>query len=170
MDKRAPRPASSADAARWLTDRVDIWGPDWVTNMVGSGFEAYARLLHPLADEPGAPTWAQVARSNGRIIHPSAQWKMISSLQPGSLTAAKVFAVRSHPSGPHGGNLNGWALEALCAVLAGHTTTPQTCYFAVWEGWGGLGEPRPGSTMTSFFGSGPPLRRRGPRLPSGNLT
>ena len=64
MDKRAPRPASSADAARWLTDRVDIWGPDWVTNMVGSGFEAYARLLHPLADEPGAPTWAQVARSN----------------------------------------------------------------------------------------------------------
>ncbi len=162
MDKRAPRPASSADAARWLTDRVDIWGPDWVTNMVGSGFEAYARLLHPLADEPGAPTWAQVARSNGRIIHPSAQWKMISSLQPGSLTAAKVFAGRSHPSGPHGGNLNGWALEALCAVLAGHTTTPQTCYFAVWEGWGGLGEPRPGSTMTSFFGSGPPPPPPGP--------
>jgi hypothetical protein len=154
MDKRPPRPASSADAARWLTDRVDIWGPHWVTNMVGSGFEAYARLLHPLA-EPGAPTWAQVARSNGRIMHPSAQWGKISSSQPGPLKAAEVFAGRSHPNNPHRGNLNGWALEALCAVLAGHTTTPQTCYFAVWEGCGGLGEPRPGSFMTAYHRSDP---------------
>jgi hypothetical protein len=28
-------------------ERVDIWHGDWVTGMVGAGFEAYARLFHP---------------------------------------------------------------------------------------------------------------------------
>lgn len=34
------------------------------------------------------------------------------------------------------GELKTWALEELCAILAGHTTTPRTCYFAVWQGRG----------------------------------
>jgi hypothetical protein len=160
VDNRPPRPASSAEPARWLTDRVDIWGPDWVTNMVGSGFEAYARLLHPIADEPGGQTWAEVASRNGRIMHPSAQWEKISS-PPGPLTPDEEAEVWSSQR-PSWGDLNTWALEALCAVLAGHTTTPQTCYFAVWDGCGALGEPSPGSFITSYRGPGPKPPPPGP--------
>lgn len=129
--------------------------------MVGPGFEAYARLLHPLDDHPGPLTWASVARANGRIMHPSAQWDKISS-PPGPLRADNVNKGRGQPGSPDWGNLNAWALEALCAVLAGHTATPQTCYFAVWEGCGALGEPRPGSFITSYRGPGPKPQPPGP--------
>lgn len=95
--------------------------------MVGSGFEAYARLLHPLDEHPGPLTWATVARANERILHPSAQWEKIN---PAATTG------RGQPGDPRWGELDSWALEALCAILTRHTTTPQTCYFAVWEGWG----------------------------------
>jgi hypothetical protein len=133
-----------------------------MTNMVGSGFEAYARLLHPLTDEPGGPTWAEVARANGRIMHPSAQWNKINAA-PGPLSADNVNNGRVHSANPHEGNLNAWALEALCAVLAGHTATPQTCYFAVWEGRGALDErSSPGSSITSYRGPGPKPQPPGP--------
>jgi hypothetical protein len=101
-----------------------------VTNLVGSGFQAYARLLHPLDDHPGPLTWATVARANGRILHPSVQWEKISSPAPLSADGLR------QPSQPRRGHLDTWALEALCAILAQHTATPQTCYFAAWEGRG----------------------------------
>lgn len=166
MDRRPPRSAASAEPARWLTDRVDIWGPDWVTNMVGPGFAAYARLLHPLAGEPGGPTWAEVARANGRVMHPSVQWDKICGPEPFSPDDRRLRGP-GYPGDPDPGNLTGWALEALCAVLAGHTTTPQTCYFAVWDGCGAVGErePSPGSSFTAYRGPGPkpPPPRPAPR-------
>ncbi len=124
---RPPRSAGSAEPAHWLTDRVNLWGQSWVTNLVGSGFQAYARLLHPRDDHPGAHTWAEVARANGRTMHPSVQWDRIRSPNPGQQG-------RSQPGDPIWGRLNTWALEELCAILAGHTATPRTCYFAVWQG------------------------------------
>ena len=128
MDHQPPRPAASAEPAQWLIDRVDLWDHEhWPTSMVGSGFEAYARLLHPLDDHPGPLTWAAAAHANGRVLHPSAWWEKINPAAP-----------RSRPGGPMWGDLDSWALEALCAILARHTTTSQSCYFAVWEGWGWL--------------------------------
>lgn len=128
MDHRPPRPAVSAEPAQWLIDRIDLWDHNhWPTNMVGADFGAYARLLHPLDDHPGPLTWAAAARANGRILHPSAHWDKIN---PGAPSG------RGQPGDPEWGTMNTWALEALCAVLAEHTTTPLTCYFAVWDGWG----------------------------------
>lgn len=109
--------------------------------MVGSGFEAYARLLHPLDDHPGPLTWAAVARANGRILHSSAQWEKINPAAPPG---------RSQPGDPMPGTLNTWALEALCAILTRHTMAPQTCYFAVWEGWGWPHEES-SSSVTSYY-------------------
>lgn len=132
MDHRPPPPAASADPARWLTQRVDLHGPDWVTNLVGWGWPAYGRLFHPLADQPGGATWAATAQANGRIMHPSAQWHTISA--PPSQGLKDLFDGRSHPGDPRQAELNTWALEALCTILARHTTTPATCYFALWAG------------------------------------
>jgi hypothetical protein len=150
MDHRPPSPAASAEPARWLTDRVDLCGPDWVTNLVGWNWPTYARLFHPLADQPGFSTWAATAQANGRIMHPSAQWDTIST--PPSQATKSPSAGRSQPGDPMWGKLNAWALEALCAILARHTVTPRACYFALWEGCCGWrhGDVA-GSTVTSFY-------------------
>ncbi|WP_136623315.1 hypothetical protein [Mycobacterium attenuatum] len=132
-----------------------------MTNIVGSGVEAYARLFHPLAEEPGGPTWAEVARANGRVMHPSVQWDKIRGRGPFNPNDPRLQG-RNRPGNSHWGELNTWALEALCAVLTVHTTTPQTCYFAVWEGCGALGEPLPGSFITSYRGPGPKPAPPGP--------
>ncbi len=137
IDHRPPRPAASTQPARWLIDRVSLSSQHWVARSVGSGFPAYARLLHPVDDHPNSPLWAQVARTNRRTLHPSVWWEQISS--PASAEANKVaLAVvwRAEQSGhmwpgdPRRG-LRTWALEQLCAVLARHTATQQPCYFAV---------------------------------------
>ena len=56
------------------------------------------------------------------------------------------------------------AREAL-SVLAGHTTTPDTCYAAIWEGWTGAATPPrapivgiPHRTMLLFAGHVDALR------------
>jgi hypothetical protein len=144
---RPPRPAASAEPAYWLTDRINLWGQHWVTNLVDSGFQAYARLLHPLG-QPGAPTWAEVARANGRTMHPSVQWDRIRSPEPFNPDNDQWFQRgRAQPGDPMPGQLNTWALEELCAILAGHTATPRTCYFAVWQG---CGLDRPPVTMIAY--------------------
>lgn len=77
IDPRPPA-ATSAEPARWLTDRTGVDGQKWVTNPVCSGFAAYARLFHPLDDHPGSPTWAAAAQANGRTKQASVQWEKIT--------------------------------------------------------------------------------------------
>jgi hypothetical protein len=78
------------EAARgeWIIERAGRWAT--VGAVAGTGFEAYARLLHPVdahrtdpntLDEWGNPVdvehtrwrWAEVARRNGRVMHPLVQ-------------------------------------------------------------------------------------------------
>lgn len=137
VDHRPPRPAASAKPAQWLIDRIDLSSTHWVTRSVGSGFESYARLLHPGDEQPDSPTWAAVARTNRRTVHPTGSWEQFSSpASPEASTVALALTWRAEqnghiwPGNPRTG-LRTWALERLCAILARHTTTPQTCYFAV---------------------------------------
>jgi hypothetical protein len=109
VEHRPPRPATSAEPAHWLTNRVDLWHGDWVTGMVGPGFEAYARLLHPPDHQTGSSTWAEVARANGRTLHPSAEWEQISS----PARPADARPGQSRPGDPARGKLETWALDAL---------------------------------------------------------
>lgn len=127
MDLRPPRPAAGIEPAGWLTERIDLRGPHWVTNLLGSGFAAYARMFHPPQDHLRSVTWAEVARANGRKMHPWAQWNQINSPAEPSLARNPCAITR----GPH---LDTEALEALCAILARHTATAWSCYFALWEG------------------------------------
>lgn len=100
--------------------------------MVGAGFGAYARLLHPLDDHPGPLTWATVARANSRILHPSAWWEKIKS---------SASSGRGRPGDPMRGDLNGWALKAALRHprQAHHDSTG-----VLFRGLGRLGlAPRP---------------------------
>lgn len=125
-----PAVAPNAEPAQWATARLDVFAEPWVTGMVGPDFEAYARIFHPLDIGPEARRWADVAESHGRTLHPSAEWDRISD------TPEELSHGRSFPGDPYVGSLETHALSALCAILAGHTITPEQCWFAVWEGWG----------------------------------
>lgn len=106
-----------------------------VGSLVPARFPAYARVLHPAYREarpPIAPptpvTWAEVAKANGKVIHPEVQF--------GSL------ADREQPElwdlAPNVGTFPAGSAAHLAAILARYTTTPCDCWFAVWNGWGDL--------------------------------
>ncbi|ONM46305.1 hypothetical protein [Nocardia donostiensis] len=86
----------------WLLARV---GKHGVGGVAGTGFEAYARILHPVeatrrdvtvTDEWGNPElveeamwpWGEVAVRNGRVMHPLVQWR---NLTDGEDEAAMSF-------------------------------------------------------------------------------
>lgn len=125
-----PAVAHSAAPARWASSHLDVFAEQWVTGMVGPDFAAYARIFHPLDDGPDAQRWADVARLHSKTMHASAEWDRINDV-PQALPGGRSF-----PGDPRIGSLDVQALSDLCTILAGHTGTPERCWFAVWEGWG----------------------------------
>ena len=125
-----PLPADSAAPAQWLTSRITTLGGPGVTAVTGAGWPAYARVLHPLDDTPGGRRWRDVARERGRRMHAGVQWWEIAEDGPAPRSG------RSFPGDPMEGTLLPTPLLALCDVLAEETSTPDRCWFAVWNGWG----------------------------------
>ena len=134
-------PAPDVSAADWIVEALQTFGES-VLSLVPAGFAAYVRVFHPAwqLDDDGYPTisvpWADVARANGTRANPAMQFRTVMSAptfehnidpQPGVFDAA-----------PQSGSLPADAVDALVRVLAQHTTTPELCSFAIWEGWGAL--------------------------------
>lgn len=113
-------------AADWIAPRLHPFGQD-TGSIVPSGFEAYARVFHPIGADG---RWSDLARENGRIAHSQMQLHLISA-PPGERTNAQNVDVAW-----------GWlpraVRQSLIDALSQHTTTPDRCWFAVWEGFGGL--------------------------------
>ena len=127
-----PLPADSAAPAHWLTSRIATFGDPHVTAVAGTGWPAYGRVMHPLDDAPGGQRWSDVARERGRGVHAAVQWWEIA----GDDDDPRRASGRSSPGDPIEGTLVPPALAALCGVLADQTSTPERCWFAVWNGWG----------------------------------
>jgi hypothetical protein len=138
-------PARSA----WLTARID--GSDTVAGTSGSGFEAYARLLHPTAyrvdsstaDEHGDPLvlessvwrWSEVTAKTGRTAHPDVAWSAVSG-RDDERELGFNDGWRVEP--PEEGWFDPTQLAALTEHLAAATTTPLDVVAAIWDGWGDL--------------------------------
>ncbi len=118
----------------WLAERVGGWAR--VGGVAGTGFEAYARLLHPVPD-PGdrlvasadhawqTRRWAAVAAETGKRMHPLVQWGRLH-----------------HPQSPYlQGSSVGWldpeVLAALIPMLENATSTHDDVIAGFWTGWGG---------------------------------
>jgi hypothetical protein len=87
---------------------------------------AYARIYHPFGgDWPGNPprTWRELEALTGE------------KLRDGK-TAADFALTNAANVQARVGTLPLPLIEALVEHLAPATTTPQLCYFAVWEGYG----------------------------------
>lgn len=136
--------AEEVERGDWIRSRLH--GPlGSVTSTVPSGFDAYARVLHPstvIRYDPkghGNPredyseeswTWAQIAAHTAAMIHPQVQWIRVAGHQydpvplPGGRSADP----------PPVGHLAPQILAHIMAIAGEHTSTPDVTA-ALWEGW-----------------------------------
>lgn len=135
-------------AAAWLSDRIHGFLDD-VGSVVPHGFEAYARIFHPLRDLQDT-SWADLALRHGRIVHPEMQYHWI----------AHPVGERAHPHEHFRhvavGTVPEPELRSLVAVLRRHTAPEERCYFSVWEGYGQLHGGLAVTVVTSSGVSHPP--------------
>lgn len=115
----------------WIRPRL-TGEPGFVTGTIPAGFAAHARILHPVDGDGRVRTWAEIAATTGRVVHQEVQWHaLIGAADPWDREYW-------HEGEPGQGNLSLPHLLALADILAAHTTTPDDCVYALWEGWGQL--------------------------------
>lgn len=133
-------PVSDASVGEWIGDGLLAQG-FLVGAFIPAGFEAYARLLHPaFEDRPRVrePTvrWAEIAAQAGASLRGDTSWRELTG-DPADWT----------PHDPDEGSLPQSQAEALVSLLRPMTATPDSCYFGVWEGWGGVELHWPGAAQ-----------------------
>lgn len=120
-------PCATAEPARWIHEHLGKLGHG-VTSVVPRGFPAYVRILHPFEGPGGANvTWTELARHLGREPHRLMQL----GYQAGSIE--NLQGLYEYPPDP--GDLPADIAQILAQLLAPHTSTPQECFFAIWDGW-----------------------------------
>jgi hypothetical protein len=121
--------------ASWIRARLAPFDAYLVTSVIPAGFEAYARVLHP-AEEPlhggdRVVRWTDVAAWSGLPLRPGSQFH--------SIALPRVRPEGEAPwasQGPHQGSLYPPDAVILAEILRDWTTTPQRCWFCVWDGYG----------------------------------
>jgi hypothetical protein len=126
----APLPATSVQPAAWLNDAL-VGFASSVISIVPSGYPAYARLLHPATqqsdDMPTRIPWQIVADHIGLTIDKNSQWDNLAALLPSEV-------LQSYEP-PLEGTLEPQTYEELVTILKSHTSTPDLCWYGVWEGY-----------------------------------
>lgn len=131
---------TNASAADWIAQRLRAPTVNAVTSVVPSGFEAYARILHPVEDpSPGGRRlvrWRDVAAWSGRPLTPHSPFYSVA-LPEHPVRAAPPWSGRP----PRRGCLEEADADALLSVVRRHTRTPDDCWFCLWEGHDWRGAP-----------------------------
>jgi hypothetical protein len=132
--------ARDASAASWISPRLRPLNQD-TGSVVPEGFEAYCRVFHP--DGPIYPdgsfrSWAEIARTNGRVAHANMQFHMINRPK-----GSPVPDPLHEGSGPSEGCLPPRERQRLLEFLRPETRTPDRCWFCIWEGYGHVEVPLP---------------------------
>jgi hypothetical protein len=141
--------AKNAEPATWITSRLHRFGQDvgWV---IPEGFAAYARVFHP--PYRITPTgrlipvrWRDIAAANDRTIAAEMQRVDIGA-EPTRFSASGEELWWQQPKS---GSFPREIAVRLAAILPSHTQTPESCWFAVWEGFGDLRVRESGAPMFS---------------------
>jgi hypothetical protein len=129
------RAAIDVRPAEWFVAGLRGFGES-VLSLVPAGFPAYVRVFHPGYRQVGTKAipvpWSEMAAANATYAHSGMQlgalagsYESLDPRQPG------LF---DHP--PKTGTLPPESIPTLASALARHTTTPDRCWFAVWNGFG----------------------------------
>ena len=123
--------------ARWIEESLSGWGN--VRSLMPEGFSAYARVFHPAyLDDKGSERpvrWSTVASWNGRTVHPRMQFERIANLSEDS---KDMYKDPPWGSLPQHGSIPEEECTNLVNVLREYTSTPDRCYFCLWEGYGNI--------------------------------
>ena len=138
----------SIEVPAGLTLRTDVEPTEWIDErllpfreggegvrvgeIVPTGFEAYARILHPASRRVGDRyepiPWSELAHARGKTIHPEVQLKAVLGDE-----------FRDGPPWgelPEEGSIPEHLRAPLVDVLRRFTGTPEACWFCIWEGFG----------------------------------
>lgn len=127
--------SNDVSPADWIAPTLHTFSVD-TGSVVPSGFDAYCRIFHPVeSGQPGRPTrrWADVAAENDRIVHPEMQFHMIN--RPAGTPSPSRY---ERGVGPSWGTIPSVVRTRLNSLLAPATTTPDRCWYCVWDGHGGI--------------------------------
>lgn len=146
----------------------DVSPGDWIPARLGgvgapSGFEACALVRHPVFRErpvgaswppPGDErAWARFAQVQPEVDVERVTWRKAAEALGADLRAGFSWADVTGPvaatgdvrdgdgwryDDPDEGALDAETLAALAGALVAHTTTPDSGYAAIWDGWDGL--------------------------------
>jgi hypothetical protein len=129
-----PRWSFDVSQADWVKERLDDLMAGTVSSIVPGGFDAYARILHPVETPLHGNRlvhWEEVANWGGQALFAQSQW----------LAVAMPEVKPAHPrpwrgQGPLQGSLYVDDARALAAIAARFTDTPHQCWCCIWEGFG----------------------------------
>jgi hypothetical protein len=135
MDARSePEWSEEIDQADWIAHRLTGFAKI-VTSIVPAGFEAYARVLHPVEvphrGNGKLVRWGQVATWSGIPLHSGTQFHSIA-LPPTPPEGEPPW----RGQGPREGSLYAADADRVAVLLREETTTPEQCWFCVWDGYG----------------------------------
>lgn len=142
--------STDVEQTRWIADRLRSCGAGLVGSVIPDGFPRYARMLHPARGVPGGPSWIrwkEVAAATGAPL--------VSDQRFISLALAADTGAMRRPwsSGPVTGALTPEDAEALVAVLADYTTSPDDCWFCLWDGYGWESESQSAPGASALVGA-----------------
>ncbi len=123
--------------AAWIGPRLHPFAQD-IGSVIPEGFAAYARLFHPIeVDRDRRERWSDVAARTGRVVHSEMQFHMIAAPR-----GQRPLVDHNPRNQPRTGTLHVEERRILVDHLRGATTTPDMCWFGLWEGFGGLDDGR----------------------------
>jgi hypothetical protein len=120
--------------AAWLRPALRRWdhGVHHVATLVPADYPTHGRIFHRGGTRSAGLRWAEIAAQTGREFNAEAQYAEIVGWRGDA----------DHQSPPEPwiepehGSLRPDECAAVAEVLADHTTTPDDCWFCLWEGYG----------------------------------
>ena len=123
--------ARDLSPSAWIVSTLEPWSSDGVrlASFMPDGLEAVARVFHPFEDWDGGKTtwrrWSEVGAERRISID--------TETSAEEVVGADAVGTQGFPAE---GELPEPVCGSLIDILAGETRTPETCWFALWSGWG----------------------------------
>jgi hypothetical protein len=136
MSQPRVMPLTETAAAGWLADEMKDFG-GCAGDLVPRRFPVYVRVLHRpdqgRPDRATPPSWAELARRRGTVIHAAAQFELVAGWDAESIGVGGDPAREAQPLL---GTLDPLTLPRLVDRLRPHTQTEDSCWLALWDGYG----------------------------------